>query len=66
MHSLCWQLKVCLQAKEQSLTGYVPFPAGGIMKTKTLMSIEEAGTAPGGTPITDPAPTGGNWDSSWC
>lgn len=60
------QLKVCIQAKEQSLTGYVPFPAGGIIKSKTLMSIEEAGTAPGGTPITDAAPSGGNWDASWC
>lgn len=60
------QLKVCVQAKEQSLTGFVPFPAGGIIKSKTLMSIEEATTPPGGTPITDTAPSGGNWNSSWC
>ena len=58
------QLKVCVQAKEQSLTGYVPFPAGGIMKTKTLMSIEEATTPPTVTQIADTAPAGSDW--SWC
>lgn len=57
------QLIVCVQSKETSLTGYVPFPATGIIKTKTLMSIEEAGT------VIDPnieenAPNGGNW--TWC
>lgn len=57
------QLIVCVQSKESSLTGYVPFPASGIIRTKSTLSIEEAGT------VIDPtsqetAPTGGNW--SWC
>lgn len=57
------QLIVCVQSKESSLTGFVPFPASGILQTKTTLSIEEAGT------VIDPtsqetAPTGGNW--TWC
>ena len=38
------QLLVCMQSKERG-TGFVPFPAGGILKTKTYMSIE-VDTAP--------------------
>jgi Flp pilus assembly protein TadG len=57
------QLLVCMQSKERG-TGFVPFPAGGILKTKTYMSIEV------GTPVVDPtytadaAPSGSNW--TWC
>jgi hypothetical protein len=52
-----------MQAKEKG-TGFVPFPANGIITTKTYMSIEV------GTPVVDPsysadaAPPGGDW--SWC
>lgn len=57
------QMLVCMQSKEQG-TGFVPFPANGILRTKTYMSIEV------GTPVVDPtyttdaAPSGGNW--TWC
>jgi Flp pilus assembly protein TadG len=57
------QVLVCMQSKERG-TGFVPFPANGILTTKTYMSIEV------GTPVVDPtytadaAPTGGNW--TWC
>ena len=58
------QLLVCVQVKERSLTGFVPYPANGILRTKTFMSIEV------GTPNVDPtynsdaAPSGSDW--SWC
>lgn len=56
-------LVVCIQAKEQG-TGLVPFPTGGIIRTRTTMSIE-VGTAPT-TAVTyqDAAPSGSDW--SWC
>lgn len=60
------RLVVCSQVKEKSLTGFVPFPSGTI-KTMTVMSIET------GSPVVSPAdhtseaaPTGGNWDATWC
>ena len=58
------QLLVCVQVKERSLTGFVPYPTNGILKTKTYMSIEVP------TPVVDPtynsdaAPAGSDW--SWC
>jgi Flp pilus assembly protein TadG len=58
------QLIVCTQSKEQSLTGYVPFPSTGIIKTKTAMSIEEAATPIVAGYTTDAAPAGGDW--TWC
>ena len=58
------QLVVCVQVKEKSLTGFVPFPASGIIKTKTIMSIENATTAVDPTYTSDAAPSGGDW--SWC
>ena len=61
------QLLVCMQSKETG-TGFVPFPAGGILKTKTYMSIE-VDTAPTEVDYysftTDLAPTGSDW-TSWC
>jgi Flp pilus assembly protein TadG len=57
------QLLVCVQSKESSLTGFVPFPAGGNLHTMVVMSIEEAGT-PITADIEETAPTGGNW--TWC
>ncbi len=54
---------VCMQSKETG-TGLVPFPAGGIIRTSTYMSIE-VGTAPSTTTTyQDPAPAGSDW--SWC
>ena len=57
------QLTVCVQTKESSLTGFVPFPASGILRTKSTLSIEEAGTVIDPV-IEESAPSGGNW--SWC
>ncbi len=56
------QLLVCVQSKEKSVTGFVPFPSAGIIRTKTFMSIETVTTDP--TYTTDAAPAGGDW--SWC
>ena len=60
------QLLVCVQTKETSLTGFVPFPASGIITTKSTLSIEEALPAipAPGVDSQETAPTGGNW--SWC
>ena len=59
------QLLVCMQSKEQG-TGFVPLPAGGIIKTKTYMSIEK-GTLVGDPSYTsDPAQTLATSDWSWC
>ena len=62
------QLLVCMQSKEVG-TQFVPFPADGILKTKTYMSIE-VDTAPvdiDPTYSSDDAAVaaiGSNW--SWC
>lgn len=58
------QLLVCVQSKEKSLTGYVPFPSTGIIKTKTVMSIEDGTAITGFDKEEDATPIGGNW--SWC
>ena len=60
------QLLVCMQSKEQG-TGFVPFPAKGIIKTKVYMSIEveSPGFATGNEGYNgDSDPTLGGW--SWC
>ncbi len=49
---------------ERAVTGLVPFPNGGIMKSKTVMSIEKDSSVPSGSLVSDAAPSGGNW--SWC
>ncbi|GAA2739328.1 hypothetical protein GCM10009867_34930 [Pedococcus aerophilus] len=59
------QLIVCVQSKERSLTGFVPFPANGIIRTRTVMSIEEASPTLTAD-IEETAPAGGNWSSTWC
>ena len=57
------QLLVCMQSKEQG-TGFVPFPAGGILKSKVYMSIEK-GTSTDYTYNSDLAgPIGSDW--TWC
>ncbi len=55
---------VCIAVKAKSFTGFVPLPTGGVIQSKTVMSIEN-GTAP--TPVnflTDTDPSGQSW--SWC
>jgi Flp pilus assembly protein TadG len=61
------QLLVCMASKENG-TGFVPFPAKGMLRTKVYMSIEV------GLPVVDPTysaeadpdtdATTGNW--KWC
>ena len=61
------QLLVCMASKEKG-TGFVPFPANGMLRTKVYMSIEV------GIPVVDPSystdadpdtnTTTGNW--TWC
>jgi Flp pilus assembly protein TadG len=58
------QLLVCVQVKEQSLTGFVPYPTNGILKTKTFMSIEVPTPNVDPTYNSDAAPAGSDW--SWC
>lgn len=58
------QFVVCTQVAERAVTGLVPFPGGGIMKSKTVMSIEKDSGVPSGTLVSDAAPPGGTW--SWC
>ena len=55
---------VCVAVRATSFTKFVPLPANGIIRSKTVMSIEN-GTAP--TPVNftgDTDPSGQNW--SWC
>lgn len=58
------QFVVCTQVSERAVTGLVPFPANGIVTSKTVFSIEKDSSVPSGTLVSDAAPTGGNW--SWC
>lgn len=58
------QFVICTQTGERAATGLVPFPNGGIMKSKTVMSIEKDSSVPTGSLVTDTAPSGGSW--SWC
>jgi Flp pilus assembly protein TadG len=58
------QFVVCTQVAEDAITGLVPFPNGGIMKSKTVMSIEKDSAVPSGSLVSDAAPSGGSW--SWC
>jgi hypothetical protein len=62
------QVVVCAWVKSTNFTGFVPLPAGGIIKSKTTMSIESVPTpAPTPTSYTaDPGPPPtGDW-ASWC
>ncbi|WP_211284004.1 TadE family protein [Phycicoccus duodecadis] len=58
------QFVMCTQVAEKPATGFVPFPANGIMTSKVVMSIESAASAPSGSLVTDAAPAGGDW--TWC
>ena len=56
---------VCGMSKATSFTGFVPTPSGGLIKSRTMMSIEDATLTPATTSYTaDVDPSGGNW--SWC
>ena len=55
---------VCVAVQATSFTRFVPLPASGVIRSKTVMSIEN-GTPP--TPATytaDADPSGDNWN--WC
>ena len=62
-------LLVCGMVKSAGLSGMVPLPADGLIKSATSMSIESdtpvpSGGANPGAVLGDAAPSGANW--SWC
>lgn len=62
-------LLVCGMVKSNGLSGMVPLPADGLIKSSTTMSIESdtpipTGGATAGAIFGDAAPSGANW--SWC
>lgn len=62
-------LRVCALSQHTSLMPLVPFPAGGISRTKVEMPIEQStGTASSRTSFTDLSPGGAaDWTSNnWC
>lgn len=60
------ELVVCAVVADHSVTGLVPLPSGGMVKTETTMSIESASPPPSNPAdyTLDADPTGGGW--SWC
>lgn len=58
------QMVVCGMVKASSFTGFVPLPAGGLIRSKTTMSIESVSQPPSDTNVADTPPAGGDW--SWC
>jgi TadE-like protein len=58
------QVVVCAMVNATNFTGFVPLPAGGLIKSKTSMSIESLPTTtPFPTSYTTDWPTG---DWTWC
>ena len=57
-------LIVCAMVKANGLTGLVPLPNDRIIRSKTLMSIEQSTTLNGATSASDTPPPGTNWN--WC
>lgn len=55
---------VCGMVKATTFTGFAPLPAGGLIKSKTVMSIENVTPLPTDFKHEDPPPTGGDW--TWC
>ena len=56
---------VCAAVASTGVFGILPMPDGGVIKSKTAMSIEQDSTPPvGSPPNTDTDPSGSNW--SWC
>lgn len=59
------ELLVCGMVQPINVTGFVPLPTGGLIKTKTTMSIENVTPVPtGAVSFADTPPAGGDW--SWC
>ena len=61
-------LRVCAITQHTALLPFVPFPAGGIAKTRVDIPIEQAAGAAAGTRISYTAeapPAGTDW-ASWC
>lgn len=57
-------LTVCAMVKYQGVTGIVPMPSDGLIRSRTQMSIEvDDVVVPSGTTVTG-TPAGGDW--SWC
>jgi Flp pilus assembly protein TadG len=62
-----YTLRVCAISQHTPLLPLVPFPAGGIGRTRVDIPIEQASSAGAGTRTGyagDTPPTGSNW--SWC
>lgn len=58
------EVVVCGMVKSMNFTGFVPLPAGGLIESKTSMSIESVTPMPTDTSYADTPPTGGSW--TWC
>ncbi len=62
-----YTLRVCALSQHAALLPLVPFPSGGISKTRVDIPIEQASSAGAATRTGyagDPPPSGANW--SWC
>ncbi len=55
---------VCVAVKASSFTKFVPLPASGIIRSKTVMSIEKASPPTPINYLTDVDPSGDSW--TWC
>jgi len=55
---------VCAMVKTTSITGFVPLPSGGLIKSQTSMSIENVTPMPTDLSYVDVPPSGGDW--TWC
>jgi len=59
------RLVICAAVKSQGAFGLIPMPNGGVIKSVTVMSIEQDSAAPAGNPPNaDADPSGSSW--SWC
>jgi hypothetical protein len=59
------KLVVCAATKSQGAFGLLPMPNGGVIMSKTAMSIEQDSAPPAGNPTNaDADPSGDNW--GWC
>ena len=55
---------VCVAVKAKSFTGFVPLPTGGVIQSKTVMSIENGGVPNPVSYTGDTDPSGQGW--AWC
>ena len=59
------RLVLCAAVKSQGAFGMLPLPNGGVIRSETVMSIEQDSAPPtGNPPNADVDPSGANW--SWC